>query len=179
MPAGRRSKLPPELIVPPLLQFQCHTRAASRLLGASQGPRWLEDVLALPVLASLPSGRRKGSCCHHCWFPRTDLSRCLYFTKVPLPTPTAHPARYRRVMWTANSVVTRLECLPFVHVHGNMLACVRASQRTCGTFYYIGAGLPFWYNSPLLPSPFVYRLFYTDSSACGLTRGHCSLSSPL
>lgn len=91
MPVGHRSKPPPELMVPLLLrtsvsEFQCHTRAASRFLGTSQGPRWLEDVLALPVLASLPSGRRKGSCCHRCWFPRTGLSRCLYFTKVPLPT---------------------------------------------------------------------------------------------
>ncbi|KAH8041240.1 hypothetical protein HPB51_014388 [Rhipicephalus microplus] len=50
-------------------KFQCHTRAASRLLGASQGPRWLEDVLALPVLASLPSGRRKSSCCHQLLVP--------------------------------------------------------------------------------------------------------------
>lgn len=91
MPAGHRSKPPPELMVP-LLQcmsvseFQCHTRAASRFPGTSQGPGSREDVLALPVLASSPSGRRKGSRCHRCWFPRTGSSRCLYFTKVPLPT---------------------------------------------------------------------------------------------
>lgn len=69
----------------------------------------------------------------------------------------SHPAHYRRFMRTASPDVTGLECLPFLHVPRNkhQIACALCNVLVA-LYYCIEAGLPFWYNSPLLPSPFCF-----------------------